>query len=323
MDTFKSCKRRWYLHYFLGLRRRTERRAVPRDTGTLVHAALDVFYKRGGTTNIEQARDAVSEFVQRQRIEDQSTVIDSEVDKLQQTYEFANIAIDGYVAWLLATGADDPYDFQESEVKLTAPGPVDGTTLLGILDLAGTHRASGDLFVMDTKTITSIDTTIKTLNLNEQAPMYATLSTINDGNPDRHFRVVWNLIRRCKQTKKAKPPFYARYELALNTATLDQFWRQLHGQVKDILQAEQRLNAGQAHVEVCYPAPTPDCSWKCPYIMICGTMNDPRNDITWMLNEYYSTAAEREAVGLLQEAENASLWDLGNDSVVESATPES
>jgi hypothetical protein len=226
---------------------------------------------------------------------------------VRATHAYADVVLDGYFKWLTETRADDEYDFRESEVKLAVPGPVEGTELFGILDLAGDHKPSGDLFVMDTKVVASIDEAIRILHLNEQAPLYAILSKITDPDETRGFRVVWNFIKKTKQTARSKPPFYQRYELALNIDQLRQFWEQLHGQTMEILRTEQRLLSGESHITVAPPTPSRDCTWKCQYFAICGVMNDPRNDLQWMLNEYYTTKEQREIARL--EREEPSLYE--------------
>ena len=52
MSTYKECKRKWFLQYYLKLRRKHTPKAVARDTGILVHAALYQFYKAGGLNGV-------------------------------------------------------------------------------------------------------------------------------------------------------------------------------------------------------------------------------------------------------------------------------
>lgn len=304
MSTFKECKRKWYLQYYRKLRRRREPLSKPRDTGILVHAALHNFYKMGGMQG-EAAEGMMFDYLAAARDTDMLKVeTEAERKDIQDVHDTAMILCRGYLEWLAETGADIGYTFDQSEQELRAPSPVEGVELMGVVDLGGTHVQSGDMFVMDTKVTNSFETMLKTLHIMEQAPTYAVLAKINDPDPDRGFRVVWNMIKRNKQTQKAKPPFYQRYELAINMDQLRQFYLQLQGQIEEMLRLEGLLNAGESHIKVAYPTPTSDCSWKCPYFSVCGAMNDvTRNDVDFLVNAYFTTPEQREDAKIEEEKE--------------------
>lgn len=307
MQTFKECKRKWYLQYFRKLRRRREPRAKARDTGILVHAALHTFYV-AGALNGEHSEDLMYTFLGNARDEDMLKVEEGERKLVEEIHDTARILCEGYIEWLRETGADIGYHFQHSETELRAPGPIEGTELMGIIDLGGTEERSGDLFVMDTKVTDSIDTMVKGLHMVEQGPMYAILAKANDPDENRGFRVIWNMVKRSKQTARSKPPHYQRYELAINKDQLIQFYVQLQGQIEEILRTEERLNAGASHVQVAYPTPTKDCSWKCQYFSLCGSMNDlTHNDVDYMVSAYYTTPEERVAAKIEADKAQQSL----------------
>lgn len=294
ISTFKECRRKWWLQYYLKLRRKSTPVSRARDTGVLVHGALEIFYKAGGQKN-EEAAEMMYGFLAAARDEDMLKVSEDQRKDIVDIHRTSEILARGYVNWLEETGADLPYDFDSSEREMVVPGPVEGTEMLGIIDLGGTHKLSNNLFVMDTKVVASIDDTLKILHMNEQAPTYAMLALMTDEDPDRGFRVVWNMIKRNKQTARSKPPFYQRYELAINADQLRQYYLQLQGQMEEILRLEDRLNAGESHIRVAFPTPTKDCTWKCPYFALCGQMNDvTHNDINWTINQYFTTPEQRK-----------------------------
>ena len=294
MSTYKDCRRKWYLQYFLKLRRKREPKALARDTGILVHAALHEFYTAGGLDG-EFSKEIMYQFIKNARDEDLLKVDEQDRKVVREVHDTSKIVLDGYLEWLHETGADIGYRFNQSEVELRAPGPVEGTEMMGIIDLGGEHVQSGDMFVMDTKVTNSIDVMLKTLHMGEQGPMYAALAKINDPDPNRGFRVVWNMLKRNKQTARAKPPFYQRYELAMNMDQLRQFYLQLQGQMEEILRTEARLNAGESHVKVAYPTPSGDCTWKCQFFPICGLMGDLKNnDVEYLTQVYYTNPSQRE-----------------------------
>jgi hypothetical protein len=303
MSTYKECKRKWFLQYYLKLRRKHTPKAVARDTGILVHAALYQFYKAGGLNGV-MSEQLMFQFLDAARDNDMLLVTEEERKTVQDTHDISKILCTGYLEWLHETGADIGYRFDHNEMTMRAPGPVDGTEIMGIIDLGGTEERSGDLFVMDTKVTASIEDMLKTLHIMEQGPMYAVLAKITDPNPDRGFRVVWNMIKRNKQAQRAKPPFYHRYELAINADQLRQFYLQLQGQIEEILRTEDLLNKGESHIKVAYPTPTKDCAWKCPYFAVCGVMNDiTRNDVDFFVNAYFTTPEQRADAKIEDEQE--------------------
>lgn len=304
MSTFKTCRRKWMLQYYLKLRRKHEGVSKARDTGILVHAALYQFYIAGGLDG-PNAEELMITFLENARDADMLKVPEEERKDIMDVHATSKILCEGYLKWLHETGADIGYKFEHKELELRAEGPVPDTEIMGIIDLGGTHEMSGDLFVMDTKVTNSIEDMLKTLHIQEQGPMYAVLAKITDPNPDRGFRVVWNMVKRNKQTKRATPPFYVRYELAINDDQLRQFYTQLQGQIEEILRTEDRLNKGESHIKVAYPTPTKDCSWMCPYFQVCGLMNDmTRNDVDFAINVYFTTPEQREAAKVEEAAEN-------------------
>lgn len=282
------------LQYYLKLRRKHEGVSKARDTGILVHAALYQYYTAGGIDG-EASRDLMFTFLENARDADMLKVPEEERKDIEDIHKTSKILCEGYLEWLHETGADIGYKFDHKELELRTDGPVEGTEIMGIIDLGGTHEMSGDLFVMDTKVTKSFEDMLKTLHIMEQGPMYAVLAKITDPNPKRGFRVVWNMIKNNKQSARAKPPFYLRYELAINSDQLRQFYSQLQGQIEEILRTEDRLNKGESHIQVAYPTPTKDCAWMCPYFAVCGLMNDmTRNDVDFAINQYYTTPEQRE-----------------------------
>lgn len=295
------------LQYYLKLRRKYEGVSKARDTGILVHSALYNFYVAGGLDGPD-AHELMVTFLENARDADLLKVPEEDRKDILDVHATAKILCEGYLEWLHETGADVGYKFDHKELELRADGPVDGTEIMGIIDLGGTHEMSGDLFVMDTKVTKSFEDMLKTLHIMEQGPTYAVLAKINDPDPDRGFRVVWNMIKNNKQSKKAKPPFYLRYELAINADQLRQFYSQLQGQIEEILRTEDRLNKGESHIKVAYPTPTKDCAWMCPYFAVCGLMNDvTRNDVDFAINTYFTTPEQREAAKVEEAERNRHL----------------
>lgn len=307
MLTYKECKRRWMLQYYLRLKRKHQTVRVAADTGIAVHGALHQYYVLGGRRNHEVGMEAAMQYLKDERASVLARELSpDEIKAIKEIFDVADIVTKGYFEWLDETGADDHWSVRGSEERLIMDGPVEDTEIKGYVDLWGEHEPSGDLIVMDTKIVASIGDALKTLHLNEQGPLYGVLMKVN--NPEaRGLRVVWNMIKRNKQTARAKPPFYQRYELAINPDQLAQFYVQLHGQLADMIETERRLNNGENHIEVAYPNPNRDCSWKCPYLSVCGAMQDARTDYQWILDNNYEqwNFDEPEAVEVTLGKENS------------------
>lgn len=285
VQTFKRCRRKWYLRYHLGWKQRDKVRRVARDTGIVVHAALHEYYAN------DYDEDRAVSYVADRRAEDLSIAQPHEVETLTEVYNLSSVILDGYFEWLGETGADAAFRITGSEQQLEAPGPIEGTTLFGIVDLIGEHT-DGSIVVLDTKVVASIEETIRMLHLNEQALMYGILAKANEPNPARPFRIVWSMLKRSKRTARAVPPFYERYELTVSPGQLELYYEQLHGVLSQILELEQRLNDGAPANAVAYPSPTKDCPWECEFISVCPAMNDPHADPNWMLSTYFVNGSD-------------------------------
>lgn len=280
IQTFKRCRRKWYLRYYLGWSQREKIRRVARDTGIVVHAALHEYYAH------DNDEDRAVAYIHDRRAEDLSMSQTHEIETVTEIYKLSSLILDGYFEWLAETGADAVFRITGSERELSAPGPVPGTTLFGIVDLIGDH-VDGDIVVLDTKVVASIEETIRMLHINEQAMMYGILAKANDPDGTRPFRAVWSMLKRSKRTARAAPPFYERYDLVISPGQLEMYYEQLHGIITQLLALEASLDDGASANSVAYPSPTKDCSWECEFFPVCPAMNDPHADPNWMLTTYY------------------------------------
>lgn len=269
MSTFKDCRRKWYLANYRKLAPRSHYLSPPLETGTLVHEAVRVFYRNN--RDVEKALKWLD--TSKQTAIDLALRADQAV--VQNNHELARTVVEGYFWWLENTGADYRIKIESVETAYIVPGPVEGTLLLAKLDLLGTDTVTGDYLIMDHKTLDAFARTVQTLNLNEQGPFYALIRSLAEPDSKPVTKIVWNMMRKVKRGPKSKPPYYARTDIYVSKAMLARLWDQIYGQIRDIHEAEARLDAGESHQIVAYPHPTQDCSWKCPYFGVCGLMNDP------------------------------------------------
>lgn len=129
LQTLKQCRRSWYLGYYRRLgKRRSDGSERAATTGTLVHDALEMYYK-------DPQRDA-SKVIQWFRAR---RTTDPEAGTYEKEYALADAMIEGYFEWLAETGADQDLTIHAVESKITcpAPSPFDeqDVVLLGKLDL--------------------------------------------------------------------------------------------------------------------------------------------------------------------------------------------
>jgi hypothetical protein len=275
IQTFKQCKRSWYLGYQRRLRKRTaDGQEQAAHTGTLVHDSLEAYY-RGASPN-----SVLFDLAQRRNS-------DPDADEYVKTYDLAHSMVEGYFDWLEETGADIGLEIESVEEHLTCPAPKpfeDTVEMLGKMDVRA--RRGDQLLIVDHKTVLSFDAVISELPMNEQARYYAILQRRN--HPDEPVQgAIWNMLRKVRRGPRSKPPYYARYEMSWNDEQLRVFWKRIGGEIADIMRAEERLGSGEDHHVVAYPTPSKDCSWRCPFVSVCSHMDDPHTDSESLIEHLY------------------------------------
>jgi hypothetical protein len=281
MQTFKECRRKWWLSYHRKLEPIRTKPHVARDTGTLVHEALRRYYRNNCDST------AAIAYLRLERATNLQEATENDAAKIHESHDLAWLIIEGYFEWLEATGADARLRVEAIETAITIDGDIPGTKLTGKIDEQVFDQWSGHRLVIDHKTVQNFGDVQTMLHLNEQGPLYVTLQRkgLKDNPP--LTGALWNMLRKVKRTARSKPPFYARSELILTDSQLEQFWQQLHGQMVEILRVEDQLNNGAPHHVVAYPTPSGTCSWKCPFFAVCGLFNDPAYDAEFVLESNY------------------------------------
>lgn len=283
IGTWKECRRRWYLEYVRKLDSVNPPLGGPLVTGTLIHDGVETYYTAGeGEAGKDAARLRLA-LLWSEAIEGRDFV----PPELKEAHDMATCVVEGYIEWLAEEGADSDLRVIEAEVALRAPSPVEGVDIISKLDLLVQQISTGRITALDHKSVgTSFGDVIKTLNLNWQAKVYDLMLRIV--RPDLESDgMIWNLLRKSKRTTRAKPPFYMRYPIHHTDVERELFWVQMHGVISDMVEARGKLDAGWDHHRVCYPSPSTDCSWKCPFFLACGLMDDPRSDSEGFLTEHY------------------------------------
>jgi hypothetical protein len=263
-QTWKTCRRAWYLRWHRRLTRDREAVTGPLALGTKVHLALATHYSPSDDRDpLAVLRDAYAADM---------VLYPDEAADLQKDLDLAYAMVEGYLEWLVETGADEWFEVVGEEVPFDVPLS-DGVGLLGRLDLVIRRRSDGALAALDQKTAAELTSPLKTIHLNEQGRTYALLLKLT--YPDAPVAgAVWSWLRKTKRTARANPPFYAREELWYTEVELRNFYTRLTGTARDIVETGRLLDAGGDPLFYAYPTPSTDCAWRCEFFTVCPMFDD-------------------------------------------------
>jgi RecB family exonuclease len=295
IQTFKDCRRRWYLTYKRGLKPKSEKPHGPLVLGTRVHEALDRHFKTGGDLlEIYSALTAA----ERDVIE-----TEYELDKYNTEAELGRTMLEGFQEWAEEEGIYVKYDIVSTEQVLEFPLLGGEAIFMGKVDLRVRRKADGAVLVVDYKTAQNISDITSWLDKNEQALSYMLLEEMNRGEDGLQTDgMIFRILRKTKRTERAKPPFYEDAEIRHNKTALRSFWARLNGEARDLLDVKNALDAGDSHLVRAYPTPSRDCSWKCPFVSICP-MFDDGSDVEAAISDRY---VEGDPYDYYQE--NSAKW---------------
>jgi hypothetical protein len=293
LRAFKRCRRKWWLSYYRRLRLRREG-VGPLSLGNMVHKPLEAYYSQPARDpEAFDWRAPLAEYVEA-RLADPN-LPDHLHEGMLQDYELAKIMLGGYFEWLVEEGADSELAEFTAEQEVEAYlGEVDGTAvwLIGKLDVQARRASDGALTFVDHKSCQTLSDLPKTGPLDEQLKTYGLLQRLKaqaDGTVGREEFAnggVWNMLRKVKRTARANPPFYGRAGVTHNDEVYRNFYKRVWGEVRDILAVRRSLDAGGDHQDLAYPNPTRDCTWDCPFFMVCAQFDDG-SDVEFVLSTEY------------------------------------
>lgn len=263
MRAYKECPRRWYFRYYRELDKKKPDVTGPLALGTKVHLALELLYSMGDDPEETVTNLYISE------LEDME-LDDAERKKLNNEMELAKAMMEGFVQWREEEGIDAGLDIVSQEEVVEVPGP-HGVTLRGKLDQRVKRQHDGLVLFRDWKTTQSF-TDRWLLVSNEQMLFYNLLLKLRDGEPIDG--ALYTMLRKVKRTAAAKPPFYLTEEVRHNEAQLESMWLRVTQTVGEMVQARERLDAGEDPRIVVPPVPGRDCLWKCPFVAVCPLVDD-------------------------------------------------
>lgn len=287
IQTFKRCRRKWYLSYYLRLGTRPENSSMAgvMHLGTRVHYALEAKYGHGkDPLKYEQ------EIYERDRLIVVDRGDERELKDFDGDHAYAQRMIEGYLQWIEEEGVDDGYEVIGAEQEVRVPSGIPGVDLRGKLDLRMRRRTDGRRVFVDHKTAGSVE--LPTLEINEQFRMYGLLERLLPRQPGESHAFcdggIINVLKRVKRTFQAKPPFYKRHEIRFNNQQLRTMWTRVHAVILNILEIRTALDKGTDHHAVVYPTPSGDCSWDCPFLKVCPLFDDGSR-VEAALEQHYVT----------------------------------
>lgn len=305
LQTWKRCRRKWWLAWYRKLALRTETFIGVRSVGDRIHRALQQWYVPDGQPRVDP-RDAlervvVADWTKIAELARERDVEDEQLAGLAREFakstNLERAMVEGYVQWLEESGADAELRVIASETPLTAQVQLDdgrAVTMIGKLDVRVTRVTDGVNLLIDHKTVGDLKAPAVTLPQNEQMLHYMLLEWLNsDEGEKRCDGALYNMLKRSQRTTRATPPFYDRVEVHHNPHELAAYRRRMLAASEDILDAIQALDAGESHFDAVYPSPRGECRWDCEFFAVCNLFDDGSAGTEDMLNALYKEVDPR------------------------------
>ncbi len=280
IQTWKECRRRWFLQYRRRLVLRRESPTGPAAIGTRVHTVIASYYD--GRINQEMRTHSAS--TTPLALHDALVAADLEAfpefaDQIDKDASLTRAMVEGYLEWIEDTGADEGLEIVAPEQRL-AYEILPGVELQGKIDVRVRREHDGARMVLDHKTVDNFSQPTALLPIDEQMKTYLLLERLCD--PDaRTDGAIYNMLRKVKRTARANPPFFERAEIRHNVHVMRDFYDRLIVELTDILNAETE------DPSAFYPSPTKNCSWKCPFFGVCPMMDDPTLDAEQYIEMFF------------------------------------
>jgi hypothetical protein len=285
LKDFQRCKRRYWLRHVRRLAPKLHGPVGPLQSGTRVHEALEAFYRPESVTDPRQALEgaitlALTEYTDKCKelgVEPDVIVI----EKFRKDTDLERAMVEGYFEWLADTGADAYLKVLAAEEQISITSDQLGAELgkpflvVAKLDARVLDEVTGFTQFVDHKTVQNFAQMLPTLQSDPQMLHYHLLLSIL--YPDEHVDgALYNMLRKVKRGKTAKPPFYQRETIIHNAEEIESYRLRLIGLVANVFEFEGRIaQLGEVGVKMFAQSnPTRDCSWDCDFFQICGMFDD-------------------------------------------------
>lgn len=300
LQTFKDCRRRWWLAWYRQLRSRFQSPVGVRAVGSRLHRALMRWYVPATALAVDPREELERLIVLDWTLVCQTHGGEEHVStELRRRFtddaNLERVMLEGYVQHIAETGIDAELEVISSEAYVEADitrdvqvtGNETPLKIIGRLDVRVRRQLDGARLFIDHKSVGNFTEPAALLPLDEQMLHYHLLEWLNtDSADERCDGALYNMLRRVKRTPQARPPFYQRIEVHHNRHAVESFKRRLVATVLDMRDVEERLDSGDDHRDVAYPRPSRDCRWKCDFFQVCGLFDDDSRAED-MLTQYY------------------------------------
>ena len=293
LQTFKDCRRRWWLTYYRRLQPKQKISTGALALGSRIHQALDDHYSKG-IPLLKAHADLVEQ-------EKNLLLADfRDVYELETEAELGRIMLEGYEQWIEENGIDAELEMISTEETIIAPLFNGEVELQGKLDMRVRRKADGVRMFRGFKTVGgSLSEFANMAHMNEQVMTYMLLESTKRDEAERSEGGIFTLLKKVRRSAAAKPPFYDQIEIRHNIFTMRSFWNRIHGTIADLMKVRTGLDAGEDHAFLAYPRASRDCKWKCQFFAICPMFDD-------------GSAAEQAISEMYEEADPYAYYDTDN-----------
>lgn len=274
LKQWSTCPRLGYFGQYLGLEKKEQVRTGAMPFGSRIHTALELWGRSGWTIPAATIW---------QKLMDREWEIAEEMafppEDLDKESKMGQIMLEGFERWLEEQGVYGHWKVVGIEVKLSTvltieleSGEQIDVLLRGKLDVLSQDQLSGDLYVEDYKTTSSLTEESKLALLNEsQGPMYVILERRQAGQTHRVSGFILTMLRKVMRGPSSKPPYYERLVEPYTEDRLLAAEQNVRAQVDRVASIVGKLDAGADHRNVA-PFQT---SWQCktcPFKLPCYEM---------------------------------------------------
>lgn len=287
IQTFKSCRRRFWLEQYRGLKPKVSELIGPLPFGSRIHKALELYY--GELAHGMTSEEADLTGIWAQLCEDDRYLFEDEFGDaapFNSEAELGRIMLEGYLEWVADEGIDSDLEILSQEERLEHEFLDGRVRVVGKVDQRVRRKSDNTRLIRDFKTTAQFATLEKTIDQNEQFLLYMLLEAYKRDEVDRVSGAIVTALRKTKRTASAKPPFYEQFEVSHNVFEMRTFFMHLDGVMRDIVAMWDALDAGVDHHQVAYPTPTRDCSWKCPFAAGCRMFDDGSDSERWLKDNF-------------------------------------
>jgi len=283
-----ACNRRWWLSDYRRLSPVTLDPSGPLKSGSRVHTALEAFYGPEPETYLDVlkvAQDADWN-AYLENCTELDTYPDVDVAKtFEKDCELERAMLEGYDDWVSESGVDAGIEFTAIEEIVSVRGSDFAPEIVerfgefevvGKLDARVKRVMDGVYLLLDHKTSASLTSALATLHMNPQMLHYGWLERMTQPEGTWSDGALYNVLKKVKRGKQAKPPFYDRFEVNHNDDQIASYELHMKRKITKIFELEALLKdaTGEEQAHIAEPSPDDSCSWKCQFFALCPLFDD-------------------------------------------------